>query len=101
MYKNTGVCRLYTLHKNKPFLLVIFRFAYQTAKVHNVGIEQRQPPRRQGAEKWRRTNMLNDLLQELKKALQNGDKKEVNRIVRALNQLGMDNTTIKILLKEI
>ena len=45
--------------------------------------------------------MLNDLMQELKKALQNGDKKEVNRIVRALNQLGMDNTTIKILLKEI
>ena len=45
--------------------------------------------------------MKHYLLQELKKALQNGDKKEVNRIVRALNQLGMDNTTIKILLKEI
>ena len=45
--------------------------------------------------------MLNDLLQELKKALQNGDKKEVNRIVRALNQLGMDNYTIKVLLREV
>lgn len=45
--------------------------------------------------------MLNDLLQELKKALQNGDEKEVKRLVKALNQLGMDNTTIKILLKEI
>ena len=45
--------------------------------------------------------MLNELLQDLKKALQDGDKKEVNRIVKALNQLGMDNITIKILLKEI
>ena len=45
--------------------------------------------------------MLNELLQDLKKALQDGDKKEVNRIVKALNQLGMDNMTIKILLKEI
>lgn len=45
--------------------------------------------------------MLNDLLQELKKALQDGNEKEVKRLVKALNQLGMDNYTIKVLLREV
>ena len=45
--------------------------------------------------------MLNELLQDLKKALQDGNKKEADRIVKALNRLGMDNYTIKVLLKEV
>ena len=45
--------------------------------------------------------MLNEYLQALKKAIENGDKKEENRIRRELNKLGMDNFTQNILLKEI
>ena len=45
--------------------------------------------------------MLTELLQELKAAIKANDAKEVNRIVKALNRLGMDNYTIKVLLKEI
>ena len=45
MYKNTGVCRLFTLHKNKPLKLGVFAFAYQTATGYNEATNKRQPQR--------------------------------------------------------
>ena len=45
--------------------------------------------------------MLNEYLQALKKAIENEDKKEENRIRKELNKLGMDNFTQNVLLKEI
>ena len=45
--------------------------------------------------------MLEELLRELKRAKEEGDTKTANRIERGLNRLGMDNTTINILLKEV
>lgn len=45
--------------------------------------------------------MLTELLQDLKKALQDGNKKEADKIIKGLNRLGMDNYTIRILLKEV
>ncbi len=45
--------------------------------------------------------MLNDLLQELKKAILNNDTRAQKALVKELNRVGMDATTIKILLKEI
>ena len=45
--------------------------------------------------------MLNDLLQALKKAIQEGNKKEVKRLEKQLNGLGMDSYTISVLLKEV
>ena len=45
--------------------------------------------------------MLNDLLQELKKAILNNDTRAQKALVSELNHLGMDAQTIFILLKEI
>ena len=45
--------------------------------------------------------MLSEILQELKKALENGDEKTAHRLERELNRLGMDTYTIKVLLKEV
>lgn len=45
--------------------------------------------------------MLNELLEELKEAIEINDVKTQKRIVNMLNKLGMDNFTIKTLLKEI
>lgn len=45
--------------------------------------------------------MLNDLLQELKKAIKDGNTKEEKRLRKELNKLGMDDFTQNILLKEI
>jgi hypothetical protein len=45
--------------------------------------------------------MLNDLLQELKKAILNNNTRAQKALVKELNRVGMDAATIKILLKEI
>ena len=45
--------------------------------------------------------MLNDTLQELYTAIQSKDTKQASNLVRGLNQLGMDNYTINVLLKEL
>jgi arginine repressor len=45
--------------------------------------------------------MLNDLLQDLKKAILNNDIRAQKALIKELNHAGMDVTTIKILLKEI
>lgn len=45
--------------------------------------------------------MLGDMLKDLKTAQINGDEKAEKRLMRQLNSLGMDDMTIKILLKEI
>ena len=45
--------------------------------------------------------MLNELLQDLKKALKEGDKKTAQRLEKQLNRLGMDTATIKTLLREV
>lgn len=45
--------------------------------------------------------MLNDLLQDLKKAILNNDIKTQKAIVKELSRVGMDAATIQILLKEI
>lgn len=45
--------------------------------------------------------MLNDLLQELKKAILTNNTRAQKALVKELNRVGMDMATIKILLKEI
>lgn len=45
--------------------------------------------------------MLNDLLKELKKAIQAHNKKAQKEIIKTLNRAGMDTATIIILLKEV
>ena len=45
--------------------------------------------------------MLNDLLQDLKKAILNNDTRAQKALVKELNRVGMDAATITILLKEI
>lgn len=45
--------------------------------------------------------MLNDLLQDLKKAILNNDISTQKNIIKQLNRIGMDLITIKVLLKEI
>ena len=45
--------------------------------------------------------MLNELLQDLKKALLNNDIATQKSIIKQLNRCGMDAATIKILLKEV
>lgn len=45
--------------------------------------------------------MLNDLLKEIKKAQENGDKKTEAKCKKILNKCGVDNFTICELLKEI
>lgn len=44
--------------------------------------------------------MLNELLKELKKAIQDHNIKEQKEIVKTLNRAGMDTATITILLME-
>lgn len=45
--------------------------------------------------------MLNDLLQDLKKAILNNDIRAQKALIKELNRVGMDIATIKILLREI
>ena len=45
--------------------------------------------------------MLNDLLQELKKAILKNDIRAQKALIKELNRVGMDAATIFILLKEI
>lgn len=45
--------------------------------------------------------MLNDLLQDLKKAILKNDIKTQKTIVKELSRVGMDAATIQILLKEV
>ena len=45
--------------------------------------------------------MLNELLQELKKAILNNDIRAQKALIKELNRVGMDLDTIKILLREI
>ena len=45
--------------------------------------------------------MLNELLQELKKAILNNDIKGQKALIKELNRAGMDTQTIFILLMEI
>lgn len=45
--------------------------------------------------------MLNDLLQELKKAILTNNIKAQKSIIKELNRVGMDAATIKILLNEV
>ena len=44
--------------------------------------------------------MLNDLLNALKEAIKNNDKKKVQKIKNQLNKIGIDNYTIYELLKD-
>ena len=45
--------------------------------------------------------MLNDLLQDLKKAILKNDIRAQKALIKTLNRAGMDTQTIFILLKEI
>ena len=45
--------------------------------------------------------MLQELLKELKQALNDHDEKAAKAIIKTLNRAGMDNYTIKILLQDI
>lgn len=45
--------------------------------------------------------MLNELLQDLKKAILNNDIRAQKALIYKLNRIGMDLDTIKILLREI
>lgn len=45
--------------------------------------------------------MLNELLQALKKAREDGNTKEAKSIEKALNKLGMDTFTINMLLESL
>ena len=45
--------------------------------------------------------MLNELLQDLKKAILNNDIAAQKSIIKQLNRVGMDAATIKILLMEV
>ena len=45
--------------------------------------------------------MLNETLQELYNAIKNKDTKQSNDLIKGLNNMGMDNYTINVLIKEL